>query len=232
MKALFAAVALLTAVTASAQNSQPMTPPPGQAVGTQPPTSSPSFRGGDDDYDDDYEFRRGRRGTLVVVEREDLEQRLARLERLLGDAFERSGRGQGKGKLREAYEELNDIREVLADAPEARGGYGRPRPGPTPPPAPVYQPIAERELQRIMNAMAREPFGDDKMNVLETAVGNNYFTVHQVMQVLPQFQFSKDKLEAVRVLWSRVLDRQNSFQLYNAFQFPNDKAELKRIING
>ncbi len=233
MKALFAAVALLTAVTASAQTSQPMTPPPGQAVGTQPPTASPSFRGGDDDN----EFRRGRRGMLVVVDRGDLEQRLARLEQLLGDAFERSnGRGHGKGKLREAYEELNDIRDVLADAPEARG-YNNPRPSPPspippPPPAPVYQPIADRELQRIMHAMSREPFGDDKMNVLEGAVGNNYFTVNQVLQVLPQFQFSKDRLDAVRVMWSRVLDRQNSFQLYNAFQFSSDKAELKRIING
>jgi hypothetical protein len=221
MKALFAAVALLTAVSASAQNSQPMTPTPGVGVGTQPPTETSAFRGGDDN-----EFRRGRHGTLVVVEREDLEQRLARLERLLGEA-DRNSRGPARRSLREAYEELNDIRGVLADAPDARGGYR-----PVPPPAPVYQPIAERELQRIMTAMSREPFGDDKMNVLESAVGNNYFTVEQVMKVLPQFQFSKDKLQAVRVLWVRVLDRQNSFQLYNAFQFSNDKAELKRIING
>ncbi len=228
MKALFAAVALLTAVTASAQNSQPMMPPPGQGVGTQPPTASQSFRGDDDDN----EFRRGRRGTMVVVEREDLEQRLARLERLLGDAFEGRGRGHGRAKLREAYDELNDIREEIADAPEMRGGYNRGPIPPQPPPAPVYQPIAERELQRIMSAMSREPFGEDKMNVLEDAVGNNYFTVNQVLQVLPQFQFSKDRLQAVRVLWTRVLDRQNAFQLYNAFQFSNDKAELKRILNG
>jgi len=54
--------------------------------------------------------------------------------------------------------------------------------------------------------------------------------VSQLLQVLPQFQFSKDKLEAVRLLWSRVLDKQNGFQLYNAFQFSNDKEELKRIL--
>ncbi|HEX8439179.1 hypothetical protein, partial [Archangium sp.] len=162
MKALFVAITLLTAVTASAQSSQPMAPPPGQASGTQPPVGSSGFRD-----DDDNEFRRGRRGgTMVAVDREDLEQRLARMERLLGDAFESNGRGK-KAKLREAYEELNDIRDVLADAPEARGSnYPRPTP---PPPAPVYQPIAERELQRIMHAMSREPFGDDKLNVLEDA---------------------------------------------------------------
>ncbi|QRN98063.1 DUF4476 domain-containing protein [Archangium violaceum] len=231
MKALFAAVALLTAAAASAQTAPvpaqaapALAPPPGQATGSAPPTAS-GFRG-----EDNNELWRGRRGTPVVVEREDLEQRLARLERLLGEAFERSGRGQGKGKLREAYDELNDIREVIAEAPELRGH--NPRPTPPPPPVPAYQPIADGRLQKIMNAMSREPFGKDKMNVLEDGAEGNYFLVGQVQQVLGQFQFSKDRLQVVRMLWSRVLDRQNGFQLYNSFQFSNDKEELKRIISG
>ncbi|HYO55239.1 DUF4476 domain-containing protein [Archangium sp.] len=232
MKALFVAITLLTAVTASAQPAQPtLAPPPGQATGSAPPGSSAGFRGDDDDGN---EFRRGRRGTRVVVEREDLEQRLAHLEELLGEAFERSkhGNGKGKGKLREAYEELNDIREVIANAPEARGHHNPgPVPPPPPPPVPAYQPIADGKLQKVMSAMSREPFAEDKMNVLEEAVGEHYFLVGQVQQVLNQFQFSRDRLEAVRVLWSRVLDRQNSFQLYNSFQFSNDKAELKRILS-
>ncbi|WP_375768863.1 DUF4476 domain-containing protein [Archangium gephyra] len=228
MKALFVAITLLTAVAASAQTAPSFAPPPGQATGNAPPTSSNEFRGGDD-----HEYRRGRRGTLVVVEREDLEQRLADLEDLLGQAFEASRRGNsGKAKLRAAYEELKDIRELVADAPEVRGqGRGRnDNPGPIPPPAPVYQPIAEGKLQMIMKSMSREPFADDKMNVLEEVVGSNYFLVGQVQQVLNQFQFSQDRLQAVRVLWSRVLDRDNGFQLYNSFQFSNDKAELKRIL--
>jgi hypothetical protein len=226
MKALFAAVTLLTAVTASAQSAPPaLAPPPGQATGSAPPGSSAGSRGDEEDGRD--EFRHGRRGTRVVVEREDLEQRLAHLEELLGEAFERSKRGNGKGKLREAYEELNDIRAVIANAPEARGHHN---PGPVPPPPPTYQPIADGKLQKIMGAISREPFAEDKMNVLETAVGEHYFLVGQVQQVLAQFQFSRDRLEAVRLMWSRVLDRQNGHQLYNSFQFSNDKAELKRIL--
>ncbi|QRK10532.1 DUF4476 domain-containing protein [Archangium violaceum] len=225
MKALFAAVSLLTAVAASAQTAPAVAPPPGQATGIAPPASSSALRA-----DDSNELRRGRRTTLVVVEREDLEQRLADLEKLLGEAFERSGRGQGRARLREAYEELNDIREVLASAPEARGGYHPPAPPPPPPSS--YQPIGEGKLQRLMNAMSREPFAEDKMNVLEDVTRDNYFLVSQVRQVLGQFQFSKDRLRAVRLLWSHVLDRQNGFQLYNSFQFSNDKAELKRIISG
>ena len=228
MKALFVAITLLTAVTASAQSSQPMPTPPGQGFGTMPPASTtPQVRA------DDNEFRRGRRSTMVVVEREEVEQRLARMEQLLGEANERAGRGNGKGKLREAYEELNELRELIADAPDARSYNPRPmpQPAPLPPPAPVYQPIADAMLRNAMKAMDREPFGDDKMNVLEDVAQNNYFVISQVLQVLPQFQFSKDRIEAVRLLWSRVLDKQNGYQLYNAFQFSSDKAEVKRIIS-
>jgi hypothetical protein len=223
MKALFVAITLLTAVTASAQTAPSiLPPPPGQSTGSAPPAASGSRA------DEGHESWRGRRGTPVVVEREDLEQRLARLEQLLGDASERSGRGHGRGKLREAYDELNGIRQVLANAPDLRG-YN---PGPIPPQPPAYQPMADGQLQRLMHALSREPFAKDKMNILEDGSQGNYFLVSQVLQVLPQFQFSKDRLQAVRVLWSRVLDRQNGFQLYDAFQFSNDKAELKRIISG
>jgi hypothetical protein len=227
MKALFVAITLLTALTASAQTAPTLAPPPGEATGSAPPGSS-SFRA-----EDNNEFRRGRRGTMVVVEREDMEQRLAELEKLLGEAFERSGRGHGRGKLREAYEELNDIREVLADAPSVRDYNPRPTPSPypVPPPPPAYQPIADGRLQKIINAMSREPFAEDKMSILQGAVGDSYFLVSQVQQVLGQFQFSKDKLEVVRGMWVRVLDRQNGFQLYNSFQFSSDKAELKKIIS-
>ncbi|PTL76686.1 DUF4476 domain-containing protein [Vitiosangium sp. GDMCC 1.1324] len=227
MKALFVAITLLTAVTASAQTAPTIAPPPGQATGSAPPTSSAAgFRG-----DDNAEFRRGRFSTMVVVDREEMERRLANLEALIGEAFERGGRGGSRGKLREAYEELKDIREQLADAPDVRGYNPRPTP-PPPPPPPAYQPISDGRLQKIVSAMSREPFGEDKMNVLEGATQDSYFLVNQVQQVLSQFQFSKDRLQAVRLLWSRVLDRQNGFQLYNAFPMSSDKAELKRIISG
>ena len=235
MKALFVAITLLTSVAASAQTAPTFAPPPGQPTGNAPPTSSNELRGGRDDGDEFREYRRGRRGTLVVLEREDVEQRLADLEKLLGQAFESGNRGNsGRAKIRAAYEELKELRELVADAPELRsqgrgGGYGNPPP--PPPPLPAYQPIADGKMKMIMGTMSREPFAENKMNVLEGAVGTHYFLVGQVQQVINQFQFSEDKLKAVRVLWSRVLDRDNAFQLYNSFQFSNDKAELKRIIS-
>ncbi|ATB30240.1 DUF4476 domain-containing protein [Melittangium boletus] len=228
MKPLLAALALLAALSASAQTSPALTPPPGEASGAVSPGAT-GFRGGPGPEAD---ARWGSRGTPVVVEREDLERRLARLESLMGEAVERSRRGDGRGKLNEAYQELRDLRKVLSSAPDARG-YNPPRPpAPAPPPPPAYSPIADSQLRRILDAVARESFAANKTRVLEESARGNYFLVGQVQQLLPQFSFSSDRLNAVRLLWPRVLDRQNGYQLNSSFSFSKDKEELQRIISG
>ncbi|ATB34959.1 hypothetical protein CYFUS_000371 [Cystobacter fuscus] len=219
MKALFAALALLTAFSASAQTP----PPPGQATGLAPPGASASARSGD------AESWRGGRSTQVVVEREDLERRLARLESLLKES-ERGRRGDGR--LNEAYQELSALRQVVARAPEARGGYDGPPSRPPAPPPPAVSAIPEQRLRDILNAVSRESFSAEKLRVLETASRGDYFLVSQVARAVEQFSFSADRLSVVRMLWPRVLDRQNGYQLNGSFSFSNDKQELQRIISG
>ena len=65
---------------------------------------------------------------------------------------------------------------------------------------------------------------------LEQAVTAHYFLVAQVAEVLGDFDFSQDKLQAARLLKPRILDPENKFKLYEAFTFGNDKEELKRIL--
>ncbi|OJH35912.1 DUF4476 domain-containing protein [Cystobacter ferrugineus] len=219
MKALFAALALLTAFAASAQ-----TPPPSaEATGLAPPGVSASARSGD------AESWRGGRSTQVVVEREDLERRLARLESLLKES-ERGRRGDGR--LNEAYQELAALRQVVARAPEARGGYNGPPSRPPAPPSPAVSAVSEQRLRDILNAVSRESFSSEKLRVLETASRGDYFLVSQVARAVDQFSFSADRLSVVRMLWPRVLDRQNGYQLNGSFSFSNDKQELQRIISG
>jgi hypothetical protein len=121
------------------------------------------------------------------------------------------------------------------NAPDVRRYQPRPQPQPQPPPpppAPVVYPITEDQLQRLSKAIGRESFGDGKLRVLEAAAGQQYFLVPQVLKLLPRFTFAEDRLNAMRVLWPRVLDRENAYQLYGAFTFANEKEELRRIIGG
>jgi hypothetical protein len=219
MKALLAALALLTTFAAAAQTP----PPPGEATSLAPPGVSASARPGD------AESWRGGRSTQVVVEREDLERRLARLESLLKES-ERGRRGDGR--LNEAYQELSALRQVVARAPEARGGYNSPPSRPPAPPPPAVSAIAEPRLRDILNAVSRESFSSEKLRVLETACRGDYFLVSQVARAVDQFSFSADRLAVVRMLWPRVLDRQNGYQLNGSFSFSGDKQELQRIISG
>jgi len=66
--------------------------------------------------------------------------------------------------------------------------------------------------------------------VLRDGARDDNFLVSQTKALLEQFSFSNDKLEAVRILWPRVLDRNNSFLLYEAFPFSSDKEKLRKII--
>ena len=233
MRALIIAVAVLMSAVATAQTQGlQKAPPPGQPTGPvapqPPPAAAPIY-----DNAQDSSFRYD--GTPVVVEREALLARLARMQELLEKALERADRGQGRKALLKLDDELDEVRRVLDNAPDARRFRPRPQPQPQPqppppPPAPVVYPITEDQLQNLSKAIARESFGDGKLRVLESAAASQYFLVPQVLKLLPRFTFAEDRLNAMRVLWPRVLDRENAYQLYGAFSFSNEKDELRKII--
>ncbi|MDY7228369.1 DUF4476 domain-containing protein [Hyalangium rubrum] len=240
MRALVVAVAVLMSAAASAQSpsqaqaaqaqSQDLkrAPPPGQPTGpVAPPSSTPNYGPGYNGPSDSFRHE----GTLVVVERERMAERLAQMERLLERALERAERGQGRTNLLKLGDELDAMRDALNNAPDVRRYQPRPQPPPPPPaPTPMVQPITEDQLQKLTKSINRESFGDGKLRVLESAASQQYFLVPQVLKLLQRFTFSGDRMQAMRVLWPRVLDRENAYQLYGAFSFPSEKEELRKII--
>ncbi len=260
MRALVLSVVMLMSAAASAQTqglARP--PPPGQPTGPSQPatpvpgytnngpgytTNGPGYNNGPgsgnngpgyEDWDGPEGFRR--RGTLAVIEREAIIERLARMEDQLGRAMERADRNNGRDSrdlrdaLRKVREEMNGVRADVTNAPDLRSFRRRNSPPPPPPtPVPTVQPISEGQLQQLLNAIAKESFGDGKIRVLESAAPSQYFLVPQVMKILQRFSFGDDKLDAVRTLWPRVLDRDNSYQLYQAFNFEGEKNQLREII--
>ncbi|MBX5482654.1 MAG: DUF4476 domain-containing protein, partial [Myxococcaceae bacterium] len=113
-----------------------------------------------------------------------------------------------------------------------------PRP-PPPPGQPTYQnppqgtpmyPIPGPQLEQLKGSIRREAFSQNRLQVLDAAARSHYFTVAQVQQILPLFDFSNDRLQAVRLLRPRIIDMQNSYQLYASFTFSGDKDELRKIL--
>lgn len=246
MRALVLSVAVLMSAVASAQTqglSRP--PPPGQPTGpiTQPAPATPipgyNPAPGNSGYSyDDWDTPEGfrRRGTLVVVEREQLIERMARMEALLAQAMNEGGGRKLRDTLTKLRSEMNSMRYDVTNAPDLRVFRRRSGPQQPPPPPPQPQPqvypIAENQLQNLIQAINKESFGDAKLRVLEVAAPSQYFLVSQVTKILQRFSFGDDKLDAVRVLWPRVLDRENAYQLYQSFTFQGEKDQLRQIIGG
>ena len=84
-------------------------------------------------------------------------------------------------------------------------------------------------LRSLVAAIRNEPFADDQLTVLEEA-GPPVLPGVPDEQVLRLFTSPRDRLKAMRLLRPRLLDMENSYKLYESFEFSNDKEELKRIL--
>jgi hypothetical protein len=207
MKAVLIAVATLLAAPALAQ--QPLQPQQNDIF--VPPAQPPS-------------------GTPVVMDRDALMQQLARINEKLAVATGRAKKDKQLQKLLEdSRAELKEVGRQVTNAPLARVEPQRP-PAPPPPPQPAVQPITEAMLRSLVLAVRNEPFAEDQLDVLAQAAPTQYFLVNQTQQLLRVFTFSKDRLKAMRLLRPRLLDMENSYKLYESFEFSNDKEELKRIL--
>ncbi len=99
-------------------------------------------------------------------------------------------------------------------------------------PVAVADPVrmSRAPMDGLRAAIEGESFGDGKVAVLRAAAAGNWFTTDQVIELLPLFAFSDDRVEAAVVLYPRVLDPENWFRVYGAFDFDSDKDEVRRRL--
>ncbi|MCY1001837.1 DUF4476 domain-containing protein [Myxococcus sp. MISCRS1] len=229
MKALALAVALLSASTSFAQDAAAekfRPPPPGRPMPQpqpqpQPPNYPPRHNPGQN-----YPPQNPT-GTLVVVGREELAQRLARLEKLLEDIEDRADRDT-RAKVRKAQDVLDGVARHVEEAPLLATVMPRP---PPPPPEPMVRPMSDSAFQRWYDAISRETFTDDKLRVLSMGLQDNYLLVSQVLRLMERMQFSDDKLNVLRIVKPRILDTENNYLLFNAFTFSTEKKRAQDILS-
>lgn len=105
-----------------------------------------------------------------------------------------------------------------------------PPPAYPPPPPPVYAPMDQASFQALLDAVGNEAFSKNKLDVIEHAASAANFSVAQVKSIIEALSFSADKLRALELTATRIVDRQNAFQIYASFTFSSDKARAKEIL--
>lgn len=107
---------------------------------------------------------------------------------------------------------------------------GTAQPVPQPAPVEVRRAMDEGDLQSLLAAIDDEGFSQGKLQVLQTGAASHWFTVDQLKRIVGKMSFEQDKLQTVELIAPRLLDRENGYKLYGAFDFQSSKDKVAEIL--
>ena len=95
---------------------------------------------------------------------------------------------------------------------------------------PTSEEMTESQFNRLLQNVKNEGFADDQASVVRVAAQSQFFTVNQLIRLLNVFTFASDKIEIVRIVYPRIVDKENAHNLLGAFTYSSDKKAVEQII--
>lgn len=113
-------------------------------------------------------------------------------------------------------------------------GWGTPPP-PTPIPAATYAPapapsLSNSDFKRIVKLTKKESFDEGKLRMVEAISMLGYFTTEQAAELLRTFSFDNSRLDALRFLAPRIVDRGNPMSILKSFTFDSSSKKAAEIL--
>ncbi len=96
---------------------------------------------------------------------------------------------------------------------------------------PVGKSMPESDFNGLVSRIKGESFADDQIRVLRTAAKNYKFSCNQIVRLIGCYNFSEEKLEALRISYPGCTDPQNNYKILDAFTYSSDKETADEIIN-
>lgn len=93
-----------------------------------------------------------------------------------------------------------------------------------------YQPINNRDFEQLKQTIKSEAFNDTKQSVAKQMITNNYFSSAQVKEIVQLFNFENSKLDIAKYAYKYTVDKNNYYNLLDAFAFNSSKNELLQYI--
>lgn len=146
-------------------------------------------------------------------------ERVWKGEKLYKDLVYFDGRG-----VTEIWEDGRDnMRPERPGRPEQgehRPGYG-------------YNRVMNDQLfQTFYKEMKNEPFKDDRMKLLNAALAGSDFTSAQCLQLTKLYTFDDDRMEIMKIMYPRIVDKEAFFTVINTLTFSSSKEKMKDFIIG
>ena len=151
--------------------------------------------------------------------------------------FTRAGERVWKGE--KLYEDLvyfdgRGVTEIWVDGrdnmrPERPG---RPEQGEHRPGYGYNRVMNDQLFQTFYKEMKNEPFKDDRMKLLNAALAGSDFTSAQCLQLTKLYTFDDDRMEIMKIMYPRIVDKEAFFTVINTLTFSSSKEKMKDFIIG
>ena len=146
-------------------------------------------------------------------------ERVWKGEKLYKDLVYFDGRGV-KEIWVDGRDNIRPERPGRPDQGEHRPGYG-------------YNRVMNDQLfQTFYKEMKNEPFKDDRMKLLNAALAGSDFTSAQCLQLTKLYTFDDDRMEIMKIMYPRIVDKEAFFTVINTLTFGSSKEKMKDFIIG
>lgn len=149
--------------------------------------------------------------------------------------FDLNGRVVG---LNTYIEEFNRNRGNNANNANKNNSPQPPMPMPAPPRYNVggqdgyVCPLDDASFSKLYNKVRNASFDSEKFDLIEVASLGCWYSCAQTARLMRMFTFGDDKLKVLRLMASRIVDPQNSADIYRLFDFDSEKAKVGQILRG
>lgn len=92
----------------------------------------------------------------------------------------------------------------------------------------TLKPIRDEDLEKFLASLENASFGDAKVAMIEEFTRSNWFTVEQVGEIVDKLPFGENKVEAILMLYSHIVDKENAYRVYEFVTFSDDRELLKK----
>lgn len=168
---------------------------------------------------------------------------------LLGNPeFKRSYNGIEQWEYKKLHFISGAVTTILLDFQHDKvisfNSYAGDTPSPTYPPIAICPPAPVEEIpslayptddqkwfQELYQKVKDKPFKDERLKILREAARQSDFTCDEIVQLMKIFNFDDERLEALVILESTIIDRENTDRIVDSMTFISGEEKAKNILN-
>jgi len=133
--------------------------------------------------------------------------------------------GAMMGGMAEMAKGMGDAAEATADKMD--GGAGKAEPEPTAGPAAMD----ESRFSALLTQVEEASFWSERKPILSMAAKHNHFSCAQVGRVIAVLSFGSEKIDTVKILAPKIVDRENSHTILQHLDFESEKRKVRAILD-